>query len=129
MRAYVRDGGGYVGVCAGAFLCSAHYSWSLDLIDTHVFTGKRHVEGVGQKSMWYRGKFSTQQMQLISEGQKLFTGIPEHVGVRYQNGPIVSAKHLSGLKPYTVLAWFRSEKVLYPPQKGTMINTPAIVPF
>ena len=66
-------------------------------------------------------------MQLTEEGQKLFDNIPENVVVRYQNGPIVSPKKLSGLTPYTVLAWFRSEKVLYPPQKGTMIDTPAIV--
>jgi len=31
------------------------------------------------------------------------------------------------LPDYTVLAYFRSEVGLYPPQKGTMINTPAIV--
>ena len=124
---FVREGGGYVGVCAGAFLCSAHYPWSLNLVDTHVLTGKREVEGLGPKSMWYRGKSSSQKMQLTEEGQKLFADLPENVDVRYQNGPIVSPKKLSGLTPYTVLAWFRSEKVLYPPQKGTMIDTPAIV--
>jgi len=127
VKQFVNDGGGYVGVCGGAFLCSAHYSWSLNLIDTHVLTGKREVEGLGPKSMWYRGKFSSQKMQLTEEGRKLFPSISENVDVRYQNGPIVSPKNSSDLKPYTVLAWFRSEKVLYPPQKGTMINTPAIV--
>ena len=127
VQAFVKDGGGYIGVCAGAFLCSAHYSWSLNLIDTHVFTGKREVKGVGPKNMWYRGKFSSQKMQLTNEGQKLFADIPEYIDVRYQNGPIVSPQNFPGLKPYEVLAWFRSEKVLYPPQKGTMVNTPAIV--
>lgn len=127
VQAYVRDGGGYVGVCAGAFLCSAHYSWSLKLIDTHVFTGKREVKGLGPKSMWYRGKVSSQEMQLTDEGRRLFADIDETVDVRYQNGPIVSPKSFPGLKPYKVLAWFRSEKVLYPPQEGTMVNTPAIV--
>lgn len=127
VRQFVNEGGGYVGVCAGAYLCSAHYSWSLKLIDTHVLTGKREVEGLGAKSMWYRGKSSNQKMQLTKEGQKLFPGIAEKVDVRYQNGPIISPKRYPDLKPYTVLAWFRSEKVLYPPQKGTMVNTPAIV--
>ncbi|MEM6690075.1 MAG: M14 family metallopeptidase [Planctomycetota bacterium] len=127
VRAFVQDGGGCVGVCAGAFLCSAHYQWSLNLVDTHVFTGKREVEGVGAKSMWYRGKSSSQKMQLTKEGRSLFPDTPEHVEVRYQNGPIVSPKSFPGLNPYTVLAWFRSEKVLYAPQKGTMIDTPAII--
>ena len=35
--------------------------------------------------------------------------------------------NLAGLPRYTTLAYFRSEQVLYPPQKGTMINSPAIV--
>lgn len=127
VRNYVHDGGGYLGICAGAFLCSAHYSWSLDLVDTHVFTGSREIAGVGRKSMWYRGKTSKQKMQLTEAGQELFADIPEHVEVSYHNGPIVSPKNLDGLDAYKVLAHFRSEKVLYPPQKGTMINTPAIV--
>jgi len=127
VQRFVREGGGYIGVCAGAFLCSAHYPWSLNLIDTQVLTGKREVEGLGTKSMWYRGGFSSQKMQLTERGRELFPGISENIDVRYQNGPIVSPKLSPDLKRYTVLAWFRSEKVLYPPQEGTMINTPAIV--
>lgn len=127
VRDFVKQGGGYVGICAGAYLCSAHYSWSLDLIDTSVFTGMREIEGVGRKAMWYRGKATDVKMQLSDAGKRLFAGVPEHVEVRYQNGPIVSPKRSPRLDDYTVLAWFRSEQVLYPPQKGTMIDTPAIV--
>lgn len=127
VQRFVREGGGYVGVCAGAYLCSAHYPWSLKLIDTQVLAGTREVDGLGPKSMWYRGKSSSQKMQLSKEGQKLFPGFSEHVEVYYQNGPIVSPQNFPDLQPYTVLAWFRTEKVLYPPQTGTMIDTPAIV--
>lgn len=127
VRAFVRRGGGYLGICAGAFLCSAHYRWSLDLIDTHVFTGMRQIEGVGRKAMWYRGEGATVKMQLTDRGKALFEGIGEHVEVRYHNGPIVSPKNDPNLAPYTTLAHFRSEQVLYPPQKGTMVDTPAIV--
>lgn len=126
VQAFVRDGGGYVGVCGGAFLCSAHYPWSLKLIDTHVFTGNRDIPGVGVKSMYYRGETTTAKMQLTEEGRRIFPGISEHTEVQFHNGPIVSPKHLNGLTAYTPLAHFRSEQVLYPPQKGTMINTPAI---
>lgn len=127
VRAYVKDGGGYLGICAGAFLCSAHYDWSLDLVDTHVFTGSREIEGVGRKQMWYRGKTSKQSMQLTDAGRELFTDIPEQVEVSYHNGPIVSPKNHPNLPAYQVLAHFRSEQVRYPPQKGTMIHSPAIV--
>jgi len=129
VREFVKGGGGYLGVCGGAFLASAHYSWSLGLIDTKVLTGAREVEGKGKgkKQMWYRGKASNVKMQLTKEGRDLFDDIPEHVEIKYQNGPIVSPKRRAGLPPYTVLAHFRSEKVLYEPQRGTMVNTPAIV--
>lgn len=127
VRHFVNTGGGYIGICAGAYLCSSHYTWSLNLIDTHVFTGKKEIEGVGTKSMWYRGAVSTQKMQLTREGKELFGNLEEHLDVKYHNGPIVSPRGKEGLSPYTVLSWFRSEKVLYPPQKGTMINTPAII--
>lgn len=127
VREFVKEGGGYLGVCGGAFLASAHYSWSLGLIDTKVLTGAREVEGKGKKQMWYRGKASRVKMQLTKEGRDLFDGIPEHVEIKFQNGPIVSPKRRAGLPPYTVLAHFRSEKVLYEPQRGTMVNTPAIV--
>ena len=127
MREFIRHGGGYVGICAGAYLCSAHYSWSLDLIDTHVFTGERNIPGVGTKQMWYRGKATEVKMQLTENGRELFVDIPADTQVRYHNGPIVSPKNDPELGPYTVLAHFRSENVLHPPQKGTMVDTPAIV--
>lgn len=127
VRAFVNDGGGYVGICGGAYLCSAHYEWSLKLIDTHVLTGVCEVEGQGKKQMWYRGDSATVKLQLTEQGRELFESVPERVSVRYQNGPIVSPKNFPGLAPYETLAYFRSEQVLYPPQKGTMIDTPAIV--
>jgi len=49
------------------------------------------------------------------------------VTVRYSNGPIISQKDDPDLEDYRVLAWFRGENALWEPQKGTMINTPAIV--
>ncbi len=127
VRDFVRQGGGYLGVCAGAYLCSAQYSWSLDLVDTAVLTGSCEIEGLGKKQMWYRGDSSKVKMQLTEEGKKLFPGVSERVEVAYQNGPILSPKSHPDLPRYTPLAHFRSEKVLYEPQRGTMIDTPAIV--
>ena len=56
VRQFIAGGRGCIGVCAGAFLCSAHYPWSLKVVDTSVFTGAREIAGVGSKQMWYRGK-------------------------------------------------------------------------
>jgi glutamine amidotransferase-like uncharacterized protein len=131
VRKFIASGGGCVGVCAGAYLCSAYYPWSLKVIDTAVFTGSREIKGVGRKQMWYRGKSTSVQIELTADGKKFFTGLPASNAVRYHNGPIVSAMWTGWNDPllpdYTVLAHFRTETGLYPPQEGTMINTPAIV--
>ncbi len=127
LRAFVERGGGYVGVCAGAFLCSAHYSWSLGLGDASVFTGSREIPGVGKKQMWYRGKGGDVEVDLTEEGAEIFDEVPESFTVRYHNGPIISPGQRAELADFVPLAYFRSEEVLYEPQRGTMVNTPAIV--
>ncbi len=127
VRDYVNAGGGYIGICAGAYLCSAHYSWSLNLVDTKVFNKTFDIPGVGKKSMWYRGKTTTIKMELTPAGKAMFGDIPLKFDVRYHNGPIVSPKGNPDLPTYQPLAYFRSEQVKYEPQRGTMVNTPAIV--
>jgi len=126
VRDYIHNGGGYVGICAGAYLCSSNYTWSLGLVPVKVFSEVREVPGVGKKAMWYRGKSTTVQMQFTGEGRQLLGDVPELTDVRYHNGPIF--RPLSEGDPgFTTLAWFRSEQVLYPPQEGTMVDTPAII--
>lgn len=127
VRQFVQQGGGYIGVCAGAYLCSANYSWSLNLIDSRVFAGTRNIEGVGRKSMWYRGKSTKVALELTAAGRQMFNTLPPKFQVTYHNGPIISPGSLPEIEDYTPLAWFRSEQVLYEPQRGTMMNTPAIV--
>jgi glutamine amidotransferase-like uncharacterized protein len=126
VRRFVKRGNGVVGICAGAFLCSSHYDWSLRVINTAVFNKTVDIPGVGRKSMWYRG--ATQEVQMELEGAAAtILGKSGDVKVRYHNGPIISVGKATDLPSYTPLAWFRSEVSKYEPQKGTMINTPAIV--
>ncbi len=129
VRDFVSDGGGVVGVCAGAYLCSAHYEWSLDLIDSAVFTGSAEIPGKGRKQLWYRGKETDVDIELTPSGESLFDrgGVPKEFVVKYCNGPIISPNDLEELEDYKVLAWFRSESGLWEPQEGTMVDTPAIV--
>jgi predicted deacylase/glutamine amidotransferase-like uncharacterized protein len=126
IRGFVKRGGGIVGVCAGAYLCSAHYDWSLRVINTAVFNKTVEIPGVGRKSMWYRGGAQVVQMELENSAERVL-GKTGEVSVRYQNGPVISTGKATDLPAFTPLAWFRSEVVKYEPQKGTMINTPAIV--
>jgi len=127
VREYIRGGGGCIGICAGAFLCSSHFSWSLDIVDSSVFTGTREIEGEGKKQMWFRGYGADIELELTDTGKKVFTQVPPKFEVHYQNGPIISRHEAEKLDDYTPLAWFRTEQVRYEPQRGTMVNTPAIV--
>ena len=127
VQSFVKQGGGYLGVCAGAYLCSAHYDWSLELIDTKVFTGAREIPGVGRKQMWHRGPSANVKLELTEEGRKILGDWSGEVEVRYHNGPIVSAAGNPKLPTFLPLAHFRSEVSAWEPQKGTMVGTPAIV--
>lgn len=126
VRNFVESGGGYVGICAGAFLATARYDWSLGLINAKTFTGKRLVPGLGEKSMWFRGS-GTVQMELTEKGKEILGDVPGVVELRYANGPILSPAGRDDLPEYVTLAFFRTEISKYEPQKGTMIDTPAII--
>lgn len=124
---FVDQGGGYVGICAGAYLCSAHYSWSLHIINTSVFTGAREIEGVGRKQMWFRGPAKKLDVSFSEIGKEMIEECPTQAQITYHNGPIVSPANKEELPPYQVVATFTSETWRWEPQKGTQLNTPAIV--
>ena len=124
---FVERGGGFVGICAGAYLAAANYKWSLKIGDYKTFCEARDIPGIGRKSMWYRGPSSTVRMELTREGRRILGERAGSFPVRYHNGPIVSPAGFDGIPDYRVLAWFRSEVAHYEPQNGTMVNTPAII--
>jgi len=126
VRQFVASGGGYVGICAGAYLATAKYDWSLGLVNAGTLTGQRQIPGEGEKSMWARGT-GTVQMELTARGREILGDVPGRVELRYANGPILSPAGREDLPEYTPLAFFRTEIAKYEPQKGTMIDTPAII--
>ena len=126
VKEFVEAGGGYIGICAGAFLATAKYDWGLALVNAKTFTGKRLIPGVGEKSMWFRGS-GTVKMELTEEGKRTLGDAADLVELRYANGPILSPALREDLPTYTTWAVFRSEISKYEPQEGTMIDSPAIV--
>ncbi len=126
VRHFVRGGGGVVGICAGAFLCSSHYKWSLHLMNASVFNKMVEVEGKGRKSMWYRGKPTQVDVEVSGEGVKVL-GLEGINSVLYHNGPILSPGNSLSAPAYRSLAFFRTENGIYEAQKGTMIGAPAVV--
>ncbi len=68
VKEFIRNGGGYVGICAGAFLASAQYEWSLGFVNTRTLHGDRDMPGIGIRSMAARGPGSV-QIELTPEGR------------------------------------------------------------
>jgi hypothetical protein len=126
VRQYVRNGGGVIGICGGAYLCSSHYDWSLNLMNASVFNKTVEIPGKGRKSMWYRGPATDVDVEITQDGKPAL-GIHGLHSVNYQNGPILSPGDHPSAPAYKPLAYFRTENGIYDPQKNTMIGAPAVV--
>lgn len=113
VQKFVGRGGGYVGICAGAYLATSGYSWSLHLINARTLSSK-----------WRRGK-SVLKMELTPEGSKILGGT-NTLNVLYHNGPVVGPAQAGGLPAYEPLAFFREEVASNNTPKGIMLNSPAI---
>ena len=124
---FVKEGGGYVGICAGSYLAASNYKWSLGISNHKTYCETLELPEIGRKSMWYRGPSASVRMELTDEGRKILGDVNGVFDVRFQNGPIMSPMGKEGLGKFRTLANFRSEVSKYEPQKGTMVNTPAII--
>jgi len=102
VREFVASGGGYVGICAGAYLGSDHpdYDWRLGLADAHVID-REHYE---------RGK-SLINVELTPDGSRLLKeyGSKTTVQCYYANGPLLSPGQNPELNDFTALAHFKSD--------------------
>jgi predicted deacylase len=110
---FVGHGGGYVGICAGAYLATAGYPWSLHIINAKTLSPK-----------WQRGH-AVLKMELTTTGAGILGG-PANVDVLYHQGPVVCPANATNLPPYEPLAYFRTEVASNDTPKGIMINSPAI---
>ena len=115
IREFVRDGGGYVGICAGAYLASAHYSWSLHLINAQVVDREHWARGTG-----------TCTLEFTPLGQQTL-GEPSPRGeVYYGQGPLLAPYDKEELPSYETLAEYASEIAKKGAPRGVMIGTTAI---
>jgi putative intracellular protease/amidase len=115
VREFVARGGGYLGVCAGAFLACAGYEWSLGLLNAKTVSSK-----------WRRGR-GLVRIQLTATGRALFGEVGDEFTIRYANGPIIQPLNRPDLPPYKVAAHFRTEIAENDAPVGVMINSPAAV--
>lgn len=115
IREFVRSGGGYVGICAGSYLASSHYDWSLGLINARVWDRAHWARGGGEVSI----RMTDPGWQLLGRGGS----IPVH----YNQGPLMVPDDESNLPGYEVLATFASEVANKGAQPGSMIGTHAVI--
>lgn len=116
VKDFVRRGGGYVSSCAGTYLATSGYAWSLKLVDADTIDSKHWARGSGPVNI-----------ELTEEGRKILGDHKGLVSIRYANGPLLGkAKDSGGLAPYTVLAHFRSDMAKNVPG-GIMPGTPAMI--
>jgi glutamine amidotransferase-like uncharacterized protein len=126
IRAFVRAGGGFVGISAGAFLSTSQYDWSLGLVNTRTLTGDRDMPGVEIRPMADRGA-GTVKIELTDEGRAVFGNVRGPIDVKFAGGPIFLGSLRTDLASFVPLAYYRTEVAQYAPQRGTMIATPSIV--
>ena len=115
VKKFVQDGGGYLGICAGAYLACSKFSWSLGLLDAQTVSSK-----------WQRGRGDV-EMEITPAGERLTTLPAARRTVHYGNGPILKPAGRTDLAPYEPLAFYRTELAENDTPIGAMVNTPAIV--
>jgi len=117
VRKFILNGGGYVGICAGAYLATSNYTWSLALINADSI----------DRNHWKRGNGQL-QIELSPRGREFF-GRPAaaRLEIRFAQGPILAPGGRKDLPPYAVLAWYRTGIGENGADPKTMVDTPAII--
>lgn len=115
IRTFVRGGGGYVGICAGAYLASNDYSWSLKILDAKVLDRKHWARGHGPV-----------EVAISDAGRKLLGTADESVTIIYWQGPLLAPSDDPHIADYTRLADFRGDIAKKGVPKGVMPGTTAI---
>lgn len=115
IREFVRSGGGFIGICAGAYLATADYSWSLHILDAKVI----------DRQHWNRGK-GTVEISLSDEGRRLFGVEQEQVAIHYAQGPLLAPGDRPEIEDFESLATYETEIVKNGASPGVMKGTTAI---
>jgi hypothetical protein len=110
VRAFVRAGGGYVGICAGAYLA---LQGEPEFHKLAIVAG-RHATG----DAWIRG---------IGPADVRPTDGSASVVLHYANGPLVAPEVVDGIAPFVTLATFASDYHLESEgtHEGEMLGAPA----
>jgi len=115
VKKFVEGGGGFIGICAGAYLASTQYKWSLGVLDAQVIDGAH----------WARGEGDV-KLRLSSAGQKALQLEKETCRIHFENGPLLGPGKKDDIDDYEPLAIFESEMRKNDAPPGIMKGTTAI---
>lgn len=115
VREFVKQGGGYVGICGGAYLACSNFTWSLGILNAGTVSDK-----------WRRGH-ALLDLEPTLAGQQWLGDVKSTFKVRYHNGPILTAAHRIDIPAYNVVTVFKTEIAEYGSPAGVQVNSPAHV--
>jgi putative intracellular protease/amidase len=114
VREFVRKGGGYLGICAGAYLACSGFDWGLAILDARTVSPK-----------WQRGRANLEVSPTPSATRLL--GLAEDgFKLRYVNGPVIRPDGHAHLPDYEPVLLFRTETAENDSPVGAQIGTPAM---
>lgn len=115
VRSFVASGGGYLGICAGAYLATCDYPWSLNILDAKVLD-RRH---------WDRG-FGLVDIRLSSHGREMLGAKQSVETIYYHQGPLLAPADNPDIDDFESLAVFVGDIAQKGAPPGVMPGTTAI---
>ena len=112
--AFVRRGGGVLGICAGSYLFSSDYTWSLNLLNTQVV----------DKAHWNRGGGQA-DVHFSNWGKDFFGFAEDTVMIEYRQGALMAPALVDTLPGYIEAGTFQTEFTENGAPEGVMIGTSA----
>jgi N-formylglutamate amidohydrolase/glutamine amidotransferase PdxT len=114
IRVFVSHGGGYLGICAGSYLATADYEWSLNILDAKVV----------DRAHWARGK-GTVEIELSAQGKQSLKNKNDRLQIHYAQGPLLAPVNNPDIPDFQTLATFKTEIALNGAPQGVMLGTTA----
>ncbi len=115
VKEFVKHGKGLIGICAGAYLASCDYDWSLNLLDAKVIDRKH----------WNRG-FGNVDISLTQNGRELLGLDSSKANIYYHQGPLLAPADNPEIPDFESLAVYIGEIAENKAPRGVMIGATAI---
>ena len=115
IRQFVNRGGGYLGICAGAYLSTVEYRWSLGILNATVI----------DREHWNRGG-GVVKIRLTPKGKLFFNATEDTISLNYNQGPLLAQADKPNLQAYQELAVFETEIAENGALEGIMVGLTAI---